>query len=106
MSSGAGQRLFQLTPVSSTGGAAVPLMATPLAVRSIVIQAAANNVGSVAIGDSTVDLTNGMLLGPGDSMTLAAENDSRYNDFDLSEVYLYSGSTGNVVKVMGFRRRV
>jgi hypothetical protein len=106
MSSGAGQRLFQLTPVSSTGGTAVPLTTTQHAVRSVVIQAATSNVGSVAIGDASVNLTNGMLLGPGDSMTLAAENDSRYNDFDLSEVYMYSGSTGNIVKVMGFRRRV
>lgn len=106
MSSGAGQRLFQLTPISSVGGAAVPLTATPLAVRSVVLQASTTNVGSVAIGDSSVDLSNGMLLGPGDSMTLAAESDPKYGEFDLSEVFIFSGSTGNVVKVMGFRRRV
>jgi hypothetical protein len=105
MSSGAGQRVFTGSLVTTVSGTAVPLSSSALAVKSIVIQANANNVGSIAIGDSTVDLTTGMLLGPGDSMTLSAEADSRYNDFDLSEVFAYSGSSGNIIRVMGFRRR-
>lgn len=106
MSQIAGQQVFTGALVSTSSGTAVPLLSVPLAVRSIVIQADPSNVGSVAIGDSGVTLTTGMLLGPGDSMTLAAENDSRYNDFNLAEVYAYSGTTGNKLRLMGFKRRV
>lgn len=106
MSSGAGQKIFQLGPVVTVANTRVPVSTGPLAVRSVILQAAPTNVGVCVVGDETVTSENGMLLGPGDSMTLAAENDSRYNDFDLSDVFILSTSSDNKVKVMGFKRRV
>ena len=102
---GSGQKIFTLPQLATQASERQPLQPSYFPVHSLTVQADATNVGSVAIGDETVTVASGILVGPGDSAVITAEDDGRWNDFDLSEVFIISNTSGNIVRLSGFLRR-
>jgi hypothetical protein len=90
----------------ASGGTAVPLSATSLLAASITIQADRNNVGRISIGDSTVTTSTGIgELGPGDPAVIEYSGNSRDSaEFDIKDIYVVSGSAGDIVRVSIMKR--
>lgn len=81
-------------------GTAVPLSATPLETENILIQAKRTNTGNIFVGDSTVDATNGVSIGPGEFVSLSAdseEDDASYAVIDLMDIYIDAANNNDGV---------
>lgn len=92
-----------VTVVSS--GTAVPVHPSLLYVTSITIQADYTNVGNIYVGDSTVTTLNGLEIPPGDAAEITADNSKAGSEeFDISQIYINSSTTGNKAKIAVFRR--
>ncbi len=57
------------TPVAVPGTAVVIGLAT--VIRAVTVKALADNVGDIYVGNATVDNTNGFILSPGESVSIA-----------------------------------
>lgn len=66
------------TKVVTTAGTAVKLVASTTPAKWVIVQSQTDNTSSIAVGDSTVLATvatgNGILLGPGESVTLPVDD--------------------------------
>lgn len=86
-----------------SAGTRVPLSATSLKVSYLLIQKHESNVGVIYIGDSTVDSTNGIVIGSSlPSLVMSADDTEADEDkayFDLSEIYIDAGSSGDKVRL-------
>lgn len=84
----------------AAAGTRVALSATPLETENILIQAKRSNAGNIFIGDSTVDATNGVSIGPGEYLSFSAdteEDDTSYSVVDLAEIYIDAANNGDGV---------
>ncbi len=84
--------LEQGTKVVTTAGTAVPLSATSVGIKEIVIQALGSNSGEIYIGNSSVDSSNGVVLWARGSISL--------NPGDLKDIYIDSSINGEGVKFL------
>lgn len=84
---------------------AYPLSETPKLAVSISIQANYNNIGRIAIGDSTVTPTTGHLLDKGEAAVIELPPDTRMAaDFAVDKFYITSASSGDSVRVTVLKR--
>lgn len=70
----------------------------------MVIQADKNNLGPVYIGDAGVQADYGLVLYPGESMKIAADDTMADEDrlvFDLAEVYVDAANNNDKVNLVG-----
>jgi hypothetical protein len=88
----------------ASGGTALPLASSSIPVASIVIQAEYTNVGRISIGNSSVSSNTGIEIGPGDTFTLSVETLHKVGEFDLKDIYVVSGTAGDKVRILAFRR--
>lgn len=89
----------------SSANTAVALHSTTLYATSITIQAEYTNVGNVAIGDSNVTALNGLELPPGDAAEITADNTKvGSEEFDVSQIFVNSSTSGNKVRIAVFKR--
>jgi hypothetical protein len=93
--------------VTLTSGQATACYGSALALHTLTIQAEDNNTGNIYVGDETVSTTSGVIVPPGGSVDITASvlNQGRSEEFLISEVYCTTGTTGNKVRLIGFRRR-
>lgn len=77
----------------TTAGTAVALAATTPVLSVVMVKALAGNTGSIYVGDSSVDSTNGYELAPGDSVPVSVD--------DLANLYIDSDEDGEGVSYVG-----
>lgn len=92
-----------------TAGDAVQLLTSTPAARaaaSILVQAQYSNTGYIYIGDENVTDTDGLMLGPGETIEFGG-NDRRsgQDELILSDLYITSDVDGESVRVGFFVRR-
>jgi hypothetical protein len=70
-------------------------------VQNCIILAPSSNSGTVYVGDSTVDSTNGFPLAAGQSVSIGdlLSSDDR-QEFDIYEIWIVGSGAGQVVKVL------
>lgn len=83
----------------TTAGTQVPLSATTLKARMIVVQADPSNAGNVFLGDSSVDSTNGIVLEPGESYSYAVTETIPYLELDLNAIYVDAATNADKVRI-------
>jgi len=100
-------KINTLTSVTCTeANTAYPLSESRRAAASITIQADYNNAGTVCIGDSTVIPDTGLQIKPGESAVIEFTMSANFtDDFDLSDIYVTSATSGDSVRVTTITRR-
>lgn len=82
--------------VCTSAGTAEPIVSTPKSIVALAVQAELDNSGDVAVGNEDVVAANGsaqgILLAPGESMTLEIH--------ELSKVYIDSKVSGDGVSFL------
>lgn len=101
----AGLKLAQLEQLTLAANITTPISGISIASYSLIITADASNSGNLFIGDSSVTITNGIPIEPGNTLTLATPERDRYTEIDLADIYIITGSTGNKARVSYLRRR-
>lgn len=101
------QKHFTLAPVTvAAAGTAVPISAVATPAIDIIITADAGNTGTVYVGDSTVDSSNGQPLAAGESYAIGTGGiRGTQEDFVLSDVYVDAATNGDSVRVAYTSRR-
>ena len=84
----------------ASGGTAQALSASVIVTQSLLITAESGNAGSVYIGDSNVDSTNGIVLAAGTSVRITGPELGKggADDMDLSQIY-WDGTTSDVIRI-------
>jgi hypothetical protein len=104
MASGIKLKTLPAVTVSSAG-TAVPLYSTPLLVYGVTIVSLSENSGTQFIGDSTVDVDNGMPISPGDTCEIDPPQRAVATDqFYINEVYVDSSEDGAEFRVIAWIR--
>ena len=70
----------------------------------MVIQADKNNLGPVYIGDAGVQADYGLVLYPGENLTITTDDTVADEDnlvFDLAEVYVDAANNNDKINLMG-----
>lgn len=75
--------------IVTTAGTAVPLSATSVAIKGVLIQMAEDNTGLIYVGNSSVDATNAPAWAAGLVFTMEID--------DLSKVYIDASADGDAV---------
>jgi aryl-phospho-beta-D-glucosidase BglC (GH1 family) len=70
---------------------------------TVIIQALTSNTGNIYVGDSTVASTLGLMLAPGASITLNADQDLENEDktyIDVADIYIDAATNGNKANIL------
>lgn len=102
----AGLKLFNLDVITLVSGVAQALTSTTTTSYSIIVSADAANVGNVFMGDSTVSITKGLPIEPGNTLTISVTEPGRLSEIDAADIFAISSSTGNKVRTAVLRRRL
>lgn len=101
----AGLKLYNLDRVDLISGQAVQIIANSFPSFSIIITAESTNSGNIYIGDSTVDANKGIPIEPGNTLAIDSPPESRWSELDISDIYIYTSSSGNKARISCLRRR-
>lgn len=101
-------KLVTLPAVTLAASTATQVSTQHIAVTSLTIQAEDGNTGNVYFGDSSVNSTDSFFIMPGNTGEITADSMGRggTDEFFLDEVYIYSDTGGNSVRLGAFRRRL
>ncbi len=98
-------RLVTLAPVTiADSDLKYPLSESSVFSNSITIESPSSNAGTVSVGGSDLDATNGTSLVPGSTAVIELPGDDSRNQFDLAEMFVKSTVDGDVVKVSYVKR--
>jgi len=97
-------QMVTMAPVTvTTAGTRVPLTGSSLKVSYLIIQKHETNADVIYIGDSSVDSSNGIVIGSSlPSLVMSADDTEADEDkcyFDLSEIYIDAASNGDKVRI-------
>lgn len=101
----AGLKLYNLDRLNLISGAAVQVIANTFPSFSVIITAESSNSGNIYIGDSTTDANKGIPIEPGNTLAIDSPPESRWSELDLSDIYIFTSSSGNKARVSCLRRR-
>lgn len=89
-------------------GTALQITTNNEAAGTIIFQADPGNNKDIYLGDSTVDATNGLTLGPGDIMEINGDARQRggQDEFILSDWYVDAAANNQSVRMFRIRRRI
>jgi hypothetical protein len=102
-------KLTTISPLTlSLANTPTAVSANAIAVTSLTIQSDKNNTASIFVGDASVDVNSGMEIVPGETAEITADNVGRggSEEFLISEVYIVTATTGQIVRAAAFTRRV
>lgn len=102
-------KLVTLPNVTLTSaGTAYQIYDQPLAVTSVTVQAEFTNAAKVALGGLGVSTTTGVEIPPGDTATIQADASSgrAAEEFYLNDIYACSSTSGQVIRVTAFTRKL
>lgn len=101
-------KLVTLPAVTLASATPTKVSNTHIAITSLTIQAEDSNTGNVYFGDDTVNSTDGFFIMPGNTAEITADSFGRggTEELFLDEVYLYTDTAGNSVRLGAFRRRL
>lgn len=84
----------------TSAGTRVQVSSTDLYAYDVIFQAPTANAANIFIGDSTVSSSNGLILTPGDSMSLSGTVFKTHTDqFNLKDIYVDSTSNNQTCRV-------
>lgn len=101
-------KLSTLPPVTlASAGTATPVSTTSLRVTSLTIQSDKSNTASMYLGSDSVTVASGLEIVPGETAEVTADNvRAGSEEFDVSEIYLITGTSGQMFRAGVFIRRV
>jgi hypothetical protein len=102
----AGLKFANLPPLTLTANTPQVVQGQSLSVYSAIIVAEATNVGNIFVGDSGVTPSTGVPIEPGNTLTLAVEGAGRFTEFDLTDLFVTTNTTGNIARISVFKRKV
>lgn len=92
--------------VVTTAGTRVPLSLEARPLPSIVIQGNVTNKRNIYLGDSTVTRTNGIAIGPGETVEITgSEAGSATEELIFSDLYIDADVSGESVRIAFFKRK-
>ena len=99
-------RPVQLVPLTISTPGTAQAFAENVACTSILIQSDRLNTGSIYVGDSDVNSTNGMELTPGESIPITADMvNGNTDELFPADIFIDTDTGGNVVRAKALRRR-
>jgi hypothetical protein len=101
----AGLKLVNLDRINLSSGVTNQLYPTSFPTYSIILTAESANSGNVYIGDSLVDEDRGIPIEPGNTLTIDSSGEGKHTELDASDLYAFTNSSGNKVRISCLRRR-
>lgn len=96
-----GLRLKTLPAITvATAGDAKAISSSPINVYAATITSLSGNTGTQYFGDSSVASSNGTPFGPGDCMELDVPDVKGMDQFDASQIYVDSTTSGAEFRIV------
>ena len=101
------QKLFTGSVVTvASAGTAEQVSSIETAITTLIVNADSTNAGTIYIGDSSVDSTNGIEVQPGDIVPISADPRSKYGEeVFLSDFYIDAATNGDKARISYIKRR-